>query len=204
VTRKVREFLETISTASPVLINEQFRLHVSVVAPETAERILDRFQNQGFIETKLVVTNVMTKPMNPLFVHRPDEIFGKEEASHLSSLGSERLAKSERKEVLLIWPTEKAFLIFGGAARKKGNPAALAHDIHLSWIHLANRHRGAWLHEPEPPTGRVKGEKIPDAAILDGKGFPKVFLESVGAYTIQRLKDLCSFSDGAEVPIEFW
>lgn len=100
-------------------------------------------------------------------------------------------------------PTRKALNIFGRLTAKSSCAFHASHDLLLCEIWIANRHRGLWVYEPQPPGGRADFEVQVDGGIFCD-GLPRVWIEAAGDYRADRIQKLLEFSNGSKVPLELW
>lgn len=115
-----------------------------------------------------------------------------------------RYRKAKIVPLRMFAVTPKTLNILGCVDVKPSTPMTASHDLLVTEVYLANRHRGVWRYEPEPPEGRRKFEKQPDAGLFSSDGIPQVFIEIAGSYRAERLAALMEFSNGSGVPLEFW
>lgn len=158
-----------------------------------------RLLRRGLLTRKTIVFRPLVPGDEPLAVHRPGECFSQNLARDVSNSAAARAAATPMAEVVVYQATQRAYAVWGDAARKTGNPFAYSHDHALSAVYLRLRpdDRLRWRFEPvRGASGPELYEKIPDAALTDDRGDPVSFQELVGAsYTAERLTLLALHAD---------
>lgn len=165
---------------------------------------LGDFERQGLVRSVSFATRFFDRPTSPLYVHEPCTAIVPARCKELSALFRARYRKAKIVPLRMFAVTPKALNILGCVDVKPSTPMTASHDLLVTEVYLANRHRGVWRYEPEPPEGRRKFEKQPDAGLFSSDGIPQVFIEIAGSYRAERLAALMEFSNGSGVPLEFW
>ena len=111
----------------------------------------------------------------------------------------------EAKSIVLATP--RAARLFGGHAGRV-QQAARAHDLHLAEVYLQflrTRPEEAmdWVSAATLAADR-EGQVLPDAAIVDRDGTPRLAIELVGHYPKERLERFHVDSVARDLPYELW
>lgn len=165
---------------------------------------LGDFERSGLVRSVSFATRFFERPSAPLYVHEPKTEIVRERCRELSTLFRSRYRRTKVVPLRMFAVTTKTLNILGCVDVKPSTPMTASHDLLVTEVYLANRHRGIWKYEPEPPEGRRKFEKQPDAGLFGQDGTPDVFIEIAGSYRAERLAALMEFSNGSGVPLEFW
>lgn len=165
---------------------------------------LGDFERAGLVRSAAFVTRFFDRPTEPIHVHRPPTEIVREQCRQLSARFRARYRRAKIVPLRMFAVTSKALNILGCVDVKPSTPMTASHDLLVTEVFIANRHRGIWCYEPQPPEGRRKFEKQPDAGLFSPRGVPEVFIEIAGSYRAERLAALMEFSNGADVPLEFW
>lgn len=165
---------------------------------------LGDFERLGLVQSAAFATRFFERPSAPVHIHRPQTEIVRGVCRELSGLFRSRYRRAKVVPLRMFAVTKRALNILGCVDVKPSTPMTASHDLLVTEVYLANRHRGIWRYEPEPPEGRRKFEKQPDAGLFAPDGTPEVFIEIAGSYRAERLAALMEFSNGSGIPLEFW
>jgi len=165
---------------------------------------LGDFERMGLVKSVSIAARHFDPPTAPLHVHEPGTRIDRGRCRDLSALFRCRYRRAKVVPLRMFVATGKALNVLGFGDVKPSTPMTATHDILATDAFIANRHRGIWRYEPQPPGGRRKFEKQPDAGIFGPNGTPEVFIEIAGSYRADRVESLLEFSNGAGIPLEFW
>ena len=107
----------------------------------------------------------------------------------------------------LAFATPRAARLFGGHAGRLQH-AARAHDLHVAEVYLHFRRTRSedamdWVSEATLASER-DGQVLPDAAIVDRDGSPRLIIEVLGHYTKARLARFHDDCAARGLPYELW
>ena len=126
----------------------------------------------------------------------------------VSSRLKSRWTKDPRRVTVYI-PTRRIINQFGGPGESKlPILGQQTHDLHLSQVYLwylrtRPEQAKTWVGE-EVFRGDRKGEKLPDAMILDEAGAPKLVVEFGGTYDPMRVEAFHIDCKKRNLPYELW
>jgi hypothetical protein len=194
---------------------------VTLISDDQASRAgwktaIERLVQCDIVRVQELVYSPLKPCFAPLWIHRPGAIFTYDMARQISAAAKERQFATPPRRLRTYQATNKAYAIWGDAARKHGNPFTLGHDHILTelLLKLDPGERSHWRNEL---TG-VKGPpqlyvKVPDCAIIDDIGEIVRFHEAVSAsYPLSRLmllaehanKTLAYRANSKQAGLYFW
>lgn len=198
-----REHSLSLFAVVPVCIIRQAAV-VWGLSYKAAALKLGDFERQGFVRSVSIATRLFDPPTAPLYVHPPGARIERDLCRELSATFRSRYRKAKVVPLRMFVATAKALNILGFGDVKPSTAFTATHDILSTDVFIANRHRGTYRAEPQPPGGRRNAEKQPDAGIFAPDGTPEVFIEIAGSYRPERVEALLEYSNGSGVPLELW
>lgn len=153
----------------------------------------NRLMKLGILSIRELVFPLLQPTLEPLFVHRPGSRFSFTDARFILDLAKARQNATPPTRAVTFQATQRAFAIWGDAARKHGNPYSHGHDHIISeiFLRLDPGERAHWRPDLIPVGVPTFGVKVPDASIVDDTGDIVRFHEAVSAnYPIARIMDL--------------
>lgn len=171
-----------LSEGLPLLFGPQ--VDVEGLGPAAATLV-----RAGFLDRFVFAVRPVEPQERPLLVVRPGDRLDPRDAKEIARLTAARIRGLTPVPLPAYAATRKAHALWGDAARAKGNPCSLAHSYLLAevWRRQPPCDRARWRYEV---SGGAKFEKVPDAALVDGRGLPTQYHEAVGCYPASRLIDL--------------
>lgn len=174
------------------------------ISPKAAAFRLHEFQRMGLVASVSIAVRYLPLSLTHLYRHDAKTAIDPEMCRELAARCAVRYRSAKIVTRTLYAVTRKARNILGGVGTKPTSPMTASHDLLLTEVFLASRHRGVWRYEPEPPGGRRAFEKQPDAGIFDAAGMPLVWVEIAGNYRAERFAKLLEYSNGSGIPLEVW
>jgi hypothetical protein len=171
-----------------------------------AEGLTSAAQNlvrMGFLECRVFAVRPVCPENTPLLTIRPGDRLELADAAEIARFTTGRIRAMPPVSLPAYSATRKAHALWGDAAKKKGNPCTFAHNFILAevWRRLSPGDRGRWRYEV---SDGEKFEKVPDAALVDGRGVPTQYHEAIGCYSASRLVDLARLVTDKGVPMLMW
>ena len=113
--------------------------------------------------------------------------------------------------ITLYHATQKTASRFGGFGGRLKFPLQATHDLHVSQIYLTCLDSNPdvtqnWVSEEVLSTTLrpKRGDKLPDAALIDPDGRMRLVVEFGGSYDRKRVEKLHRYCERQEVPYHLW
>ncbi|MBI1315075.1 hypothetical protein GC176_27605 [bacterium] len=196
LTQKVRLFsLRQIAAAwwDGELANTRRRLNVLV-----AVRLVQR------ISVRARTLPVLTAPIAVWQPSQPAPDFG-----HVAHRLQDRWVRKAVRTVTAFIATERAARLVGGTARASlKQPTQATHDLGVAqvWLHFRSdcpARADAWRSEDLMADTR-RGQKLPDAFLVDAAGHTVAVIEFGGSYDARRVRDFHNDCAVRNLPWQMW
>ena len=173
---------------------------------ESVHNALRKLVRQNLLVKNRVIAYPMLKLNGPVFSWKPGE--ADPDCSAISNILQSRWRDAERRLFTVYLPSRRTLRALGG---KGGSLPALGqetHDIHVSEIFckLFSRNIKAandWVGEELLKASR-KGEKLPDALLVNSSGEPYLVIEFGGAYACDRVDSFHKDCVYRQLPYQLW
>jgi len=112
------------------------------------------------------------------------------------------------RPTVVYFPTPKTIAQFGGNERSQTKLTQVTHDLGVTavWLRYAAQDSNTtamWIGEDILAPTRIH-QKLPDAALLDQKGEPKLLIEFGGSYGPERISDFHDDAAARGLPYHLW
>lgn len=172
-----------------------------------SRRRLKRLAEQGLIDKTVVLARPTPVLESPLIRWNPGDA-----APHFGQVAyqcQQRWQRRPARQCVVWFATEGASQLFGGVARGElKHPLQATHDLGVAAIWLrfhevAPQWAEAWRGEDLLAHTR-RGEKLPDAFIVDGSGQVNCVVEFAGAYDAERVEAFHVDCVSRDLPYQMW
>lgn len=159
-------------------------------ARRLARRRLAKLEDVGLVERREVLSRPLLELREPVSTWQP----GDAEPDHGAISWKLRMRWTEAPRVtMVVIASRRALNELGGRGGRLPNLGQETHDLHTSELYLrlleADRERAArWVGEEHLKPQRQRGEKVPDALIVDQLGEPELAVEFAGCYPRRRVE----------------
>jgi len=121
----------------------------------------------------------------------------------------ERVRKTPSSRVRVLWSTAGALRIVGGVETRLRKPLQLEHDLGVASMYFACCRKtgdGVWCGEDAYRLSRrpTRGQKSPDAVLLDSEGGVTLVLDYLTAYSAPRLRKFHHYWAARRKPYQWW
>lgn len=122
---------------------------------------------------------------------------------------AERVRATPAQRVRVLWATAATLRAVGGVECRLRKPLQIEHDLGVSSMHFACRdstNGDAWCGEDRYRLWRrpTRGQKSPDAVLLDAEGSVTLVLDYLTAYTVPRLRRFHHYWSARRKPYQWW
>lgn len=112
------------------------------------------------------------------------------------------------RPMVVYFPTEKTVNHFGGRERSPARMTQMTHDLGVTavWLRYSQQDRSLtamWVGEDILAPTRID-QKLPDAALIDQHGNPKLLIEFGGSYGPARVADFHNDAAARGLPYHLW
>ncbi len=175
------------------------------VGRDAAERFLKLLQARGTLVSFTLRAHPELTLTEPVWCWRPGEPAPKFGA--ISYELRKRWTEPLRPTTIYV-ASEKSARIYAGFGGRLPRLLQATHDLHVSTVYLRlyrNDRQGAaqWISEDMLLAVR-RGQKIPDAELVDSDGQTVRVVEFGGGYPPERVRDFHEYCDRRQVPYELW
>lgn len=201
--RLVRDAARKVRCLSPDLIRLGY--FAGAAGPRATGRTLGLLLDAGLLSRHVVLAPPLPPLDGPVAVWRPGTTLPDPRA--VSRALRARWVDDPQPTVVYA-ATPKACRLYGAPPCGFKEPTKAAHDLGLARVYVTTlRHRPdlarRWAGE-KLYASLLKGEKLPDAMILDGRGVPLLVVEFGGAYSASQVKSFAESAKARNLPFELW
>lgn len=175
-------------------------------ARRLARRRLRRLVDAGLLERHEVLARPLLELTGPLISWAPGD--PDPDVGAVSYRLQSRWSKPPRRTTVFV-ASGRAVRELGGRGGKLPTLGQETHDLHTSELFLRRRelspeeaHR--WVGEEALKPHRERGEKLPDAVLVDEHGEIELAIEFAGSYSANRVAEFHNDCLERELPYELW
>ena len=199
----IRDIARKVRCLSPELVRDGY--FAGVTDPRAPGRTLGVALDAGLIDRHVVLAPPLPRLDRPVATWRPGAPLPDPRA--VSRALRSRWGGDPRPTVVYA-ATPKACRLYGAPPAGFQEPTKVAHDLGLARVYVtalrdrpdvARRWAGERLY-----ASLLKGEKLPDAMILDDRGVPTLVVEFGGAYSANQVKSFAESTRARNLPFELW
>lgn len=122
---------------------------------------------------------------------------------------AERTRTTPTTRVRVLWSTADTLRMVGGVETRLRKPLQIEHDLGVAAMHFAFRRSigdGVWCGEDAFRVWRrpTRGQKSPDAVVLDREGSVSLVLDYLTAYSAPRLRRFHHYWAARRKPYQWW
>jgi hypothetical protein len=192
---------------------------VAATRDRNARREIAALVDAGYLARQSLLATPLPPLEAPVFTWQPGE---PEPAYGALSYQLQRRWTAGVREVTVLVATRKALGLFGGVAAGVRVPDQATHDlamgaIYLQFLRHAPDAARQWVSEDglarlqsqerraeTGARGRVRLDKVPDAALVDAHGRRLKLIEFGGSYHAARVKKTHLYAAERQLPYELW
>ena len=171
-----------------------------------ARRRLAQLSSYGMMTRSIVNAQPLPELMEPVVRWQP----GQSEPSHdrVAFQLQSRWKFRALRPTVVYFPTEKTITQFGGRARSQIKLTQVTHDLGVTavWLRYTQQDSSKsvmWVGEDILAPTRID-QKLPDAALVDQHGEPKLLVEFGGSYGPARVAEFHNDAAARGLPYHLW
>lgn len=174
--------------------------------PKVVRAVTKRLLRCGLLES-IVLPAPLPKLDEPIASWTPSRPMPDFEAVSWSA--AERIRKTPAIRVRALWSTGGALRVVGGVESQLRKPLQIEHDLGVASMYFACHRRvgdGQWCGEDAFRMCRrpTRGQRSPDAVLLDREGGVLLVLDYLTAYSAPRLRKFHHYWAARRTPYQWW
>lgn len=169
-------------------------------------RRLSQLVSNGMLKKGVVNTQPLPEIIEPVVRWQPGQ--PAPDVGHVAYQVQHRWKFRALRPTVVYFPTVKTITQFGGSERSQTKLTQITHDLGVTavWLRYANQDNDTtamWIGEDILAPTRIR-EKLPDAALVDQQGEPKLLIEFGGSYGPERITDFHDDAAARDLPYHLW
>ena len=171
-----------------------------------ARRRLNRLAECGMVTRSVVNAQPLPELEQPVVRWQPEQ--PAPDSHRVAFQLQNRWRFRALRQTVVYFPTVKTIAQFGGRQRSQTKVTQMTHDLGVTavWLKYAQQDStlsATWIGEDVLAPTRIH-QKLPDAALTDQHGEPKLLIEFGGSYGPERVADFHDDAAARELPYHLW
>ncbi len=171
-----------------------------------ARRRLSQLASCGMVTRNVVNAQPLPEIIEPVVRWQPG--LASPDADRVAYQLQTRWRFRALRPTVVYFPTPKTVLQFGGNERSQTKLTQITHDLGVTavWLRYASQDSNMtamWIGEDILAPTRIH-QKLPDAALVDQQGEPKLLIEFGGSYGPERIVDFHDDAESRGLPYHLW
>ncbi|QDV85441.1 hypothetical protein TBK1r_44220 [Stieleria magnilauensis] len=171
-----------------------------------ARRRFSQLATNGMVTRNVVNAQPLPEIIEPIVRWQPGQ--ASPDANNVAYQVQSRWRFRALRPTVVYFPTTKTITQFGGCERSQTKLTQVTHDLGVTavWLRYASQDSNMtamWIGEDILAPTRIH-QKLPDAALVDKQGEPKLLIEFGGSYGPERIADFHEDAEARGLPYHLW